>query len=82
MQNLAMKELLAKADCIDLAQLGQEQSDGTFLLEQSFPNFEYIHSTSERWVISIGRRLSDGKILAAFDSRFYQDPNYECVWLR
>jgi hypothetical protein len=45
-------------------------------------DFEYCDLEQGHWIWSIGRRLSDNKILAGVTRYFYQHPDFECVWLR
>lgn len=42
---------------------------------------DYCIGGSEDWIWSIGRR-ADGAIFASTDSRFYQNPRFECLFLR
>jgi hypothetical protein len=44
--------------------------------------FDYCDAKNERWIWSIGRRLSDGTVLASLTDEFYQNAEYECLWLR
>jgi hypothetical protein len=55
---------------------------GTFRLDRFVEDVDYFIGSTEQWVWSIGRRLSDGAIFAALDSRFYQNPEFHCLWLR
>ncbi len=43
---------------------------------------DYCVGSTEQWIWSIGRRLSDGAIFAALDARFYGNPEFHCLWLR
>ncbi len=46
---------------------------------------DYCVASSERWIWSIGRARSGpnaGTIYAATDTRFYDHPDFECLWLR
>lgn len=36
----------------------------------------------DQWIYSIGRRDTDGIMLAATDVRFYKRDGFKCVWLR
>jgi len=43
---------------------------------------DYWDSKSQRYMWSIGKRRTDGRIFASTDSRFYQNEMFECIWLR
>jgi len=55
---------------------------GTFHLDRFVEGVDYCARSTEQWIYSIGRRKSDGEIFAALDSRFYQNPEFHCLWLR
>lgn len=83
MLNLRMEEALASGECLDVAEMGAY--DGTqdvYVLRDFIDDKDYAEKSRERWVYSIGRRKSDGAILAAFDSRFYLNDDFDCLWLR
>lgn len=82
MQNLAMQRKLAARECIDIRAIGVEIAPGVFELRDFIEDVDYCDAVNERWVWSIGRHKIDGKIFAAFDARFYMNPDYTCLWLR
>lgn len=84
MNNLAMQEKLASGECLDLNVIGEEQPDGTYEIRpgEFKEDVDYCDAEDERWVWSIGRRLSDGRVFASFDTRFYGTEEYKCLWLR
>lgn len=53
-----------------------------FTLREYVDNKDYCDVETERWIWSIGRCLLDGRILASTDLRFYENPDFECLWLR
>ncbi len=55
---------------------------GTFRLDRFVGVADYCVGSTEQWIWSIGRRHSDGAIFAALDFRFYQNPDFHCLWLR
>jgi len=56
---------------------------GAFVPEGVFKEGkDYCDGKRERWIWSIGRRKSDGTILASCTDEFYQNAEYECLWLR
>lgn len=86
--NRAMARELASGKAIDLADAGLlvEGTDEHPIVFQ-LPVFlglgiDYCHSPTELWVWSIGRELSTGRVLAAFDTRFCDCEHFECLWLR
>ncbi len=89
MRNQAMKRKLEKGEAIDVESMielaAPEAGDlyrGTFRLDRFVEDVDYLAGSTEQWIWSIGRRLSDGAIFAALDSRFYQNSEFQCLWLR
>jgi hypothetical protein len=82
MQNLAMQRKLEKLECLDVGEIGLPISPGVYQLSKFTEDADYCDAKHEAWIWSIGKRLSDGQIFAAIDTRFYQHPDYECLWLR
>lgn len=88
MRNMRMHEKLQSGDCLDVRSIGEPTDDpAVFKLRYYEAGFDYCDAETERWIWSIGRRrrtlenLSD-ETFAATDARFYQNPDYECLWLR
>lgn len=78
--NLAMKRKIATRDAIDVSGFPRE---GEFYIIQNFQDgVDYCDLKRAEWIWSIGRRKSDGVVLASTNSRFYQNPLFECLWLR
>jgi len=89
MRNQAMARKLEANGAIDvetvLALAAPEPADlyrGTFRLDAFVDGADYCVGSTEQWIWSIGRRLSDGAIFAALDSRFYNNPEFHCLFLR
>jgi hypothetical protein len=89
MRNQAMRRKLEKGEALDVEQMlaldpapPGELYRGTFRLDRFVDDCDYCVGSTEQWIWSIGRRLSDGAIFAALDSRFYQNPEFHCLWLR
>jgi len=60
-------------------------ADGDYILPKfwdSKEGYEYRVGKTKEHVRSIGKRKSDGKILASTSSKFHNDPEFECLWLR
>lgn len=88
MRNQAMLRKLRSGEARDVEKmlaLDQTQSGelaGTFRLDRFVDDSDYCVGSTEQWIWSIGRRLTDGEIFAAIDTRFYQNPEFHCLWLR
>ena len=89
MKNRAMTRKLDTGGAIDVETIlelaAPDAGDlyrGTFRIDRFDAGADYCVGSTGQWVWSIGRRLSDGEIFAALDSRFYQNPDFKCLWLR
>lgn len=84
MRNLRMKEAIDNGTCLNIRSVGSpvDGEPGVFELRQYVDGIDYADPEMEDWIWSIGRRLNDGKFFAATDARFYQNADYECLWLR
>ena len=86
MANIAMERDIVTGRAIDLSQY-KEASDAGGSIYRLPPgvfndNKDYCDASTEQWVWSIGKHRHSGEVLAALDSRFYQNEDYECLWLR
>ncbi len=84
MDNKAMERMLQDCECVDVNAIGkQTDTPGVFELNH-FPgdDMDYSDAKTESWIWSIGRHVDSGQILASTDARFYQNGEYECLWLR
>ena len=82
MENLAMQRKLQEGIALSVLTEGVELPSGMYELRRFVQDVDYCDPKKERWIWSIGRRFSDGKILAATDARFYNNPNFDCLFLR
>jgi hypothetical protein len=90
MLNQAMKRKLASGDAIDVETVLTDFGPGdygpafagVFRLREFKDGVDYCVGSTEQWIWSIGKRETDGAIFAAIDSRFYQNPAFECLFLR
>lgn len=82
MKNLRMKEKLDVGECLDVNAIGHSIGAGMYVLDSYEAGKDYCDAASEAWIWSIGRHAVSGKVFAAIDARFYQNPRYECLWLR
>jgi hypothetical protein len=62
---------------------GDRELEGAWQIFEFNEDCDYVYGVrgDTRPIWSIGRR-ADGCYFAAPDSRFYQNPRFECVWLR
>jgi hypothetical protein len=82
MENLAMKQMLANGDCINVRAIGKEIFPGLYELNSFTDNIDYCDAERELWIWSIGKDKTSGRIVASTDGRFFQNPEFECLWLR
>lgn len=90
MRNRAMLRKLATGAALDVENIAApEQAEdvgsafhGVYRLATYEDGKDYCVGSTEQWIWSIGKRLSDGAIFASTDGRFYQNPAFECLWLR
>lgn len=87
MINKAMEEKLNSGSAVDLSGL-QRTPSGDYILpaawwgEAELLGRDFCDAKTEEWMWSIGRDLESGDILASTSTKFYQNPEYECLWLR
>jgi hypothetical protein len=83
MINRRMAEKLQAGEAIDVEKIGHPTDDpAVFELSNYQDDVDYCIGSREQWIWTIGREIATGRILAATDARFYEDPAYECLWLR
>jgi hypothetical protein len=80
LRNRAMARKLISGRAIDIS--GCKRESGYYVLGQVVEGKDYCDAKSEAWIWSIGQRKKDGKILASLNSDLYQNPEFECLWLR
>ena len=80
MINQAMKRSIESGECIDLSKCKKEGN--CYIIENFIDGMDYCDAETEQWIWSIGKRRSDGVILASTSSKFYGAVGYECIWLR
>ena len=91
-----MQRKLEKGEAIDISAFPKVQG-GDYLLRDFTDGVDYCDANAEQWIWSIGRPLkkmavqgSDNVVwildqndyLASQSNRYYQNPDFECVWLR
>lgn len=88
MLNLAMARKLAAGEALDVRAIGHPVAGqpGLYVLDRFADGKDYCDADTEEWIWSIGRSLGPGEprgvIYAATDGQFYQNPTFECLWLR
>ncbi len=82
MQNLAMERKLRAGEALSVLAEGQMVQPGLYQLGRFVENKDYCDPQHEWWIWSIGRSVFDGRIFAATDVRFHDDPSWECLFLR
>jgi hypothetical protein len=83
MANRAMARKLTKGDALCIfAEGGTLLEDGDYLLPRFVEDMDYCDTRREVWIWSIGRNLSDGRIVASTDTKYYLNPLWECLFLR
>src|ERR1017187_10321610 len=74
----SIQEKIRMGRAIDLSAFPKEGDD--YILQNVIEGMDYCGS--DCWIWSIGKRKSDGVILASHTMKFYENPAYECLWLR
>jgi hypothetical protein len=82
MMNRSMQEKLNSGDALDVRKIGRVIQPGLFTLDQFLEGKDYCDAENEAWIWSIGRDKETGDILASTTAEFYQNPDFECLWLR
>lgn len=78
--NYAMQEKLKRNEAIDISGCAREGK--YYVLSEIRHECDYCDAITEQWIWSIGRRKADGKTLASTSPDLYQNPDYDCLWLR
>lgn len=82
MKNLRMREKLDLGECVDVNKIGRSIGVGLYVLDSYEEGKDYCDAANDCWIWSIGKSVATGQIMAAIDTRYYQNPLYECLWLR
>ena len=80
MTNLAMQRKLNNGGAIDLKDAPRWNK--WYILDRFIDDIDYCDSSTDAWIWSIGKRKLDGMIFASTTTEFYQNPQFECLWLR
>jgi hypothetical protein len=78
-----MAERIRSGEAVNVRDIGCEIEPGLFKLTNfDDVSLDYCDADNEAWIWSIGENRKTKEILAATDARFYENPEYECLWLR
>lgn len=81
MKNQAMLRKLEAGQAIDVSRC-KRTNEGDYILTHFAEDVDYCNAETEEWIWSIGQDLSTGEILASHSSKFYQNADFNCLWLR
>lgn len=81
LQNRRMAEKLLKGDAVDLRDC-DKTTKGYYILDDFIEEKDYCDSKDESWIWSIGISYKSGQILASKSNVFYQNLDFECLFLR
>ena len=84
MINLRMQERLESGEALDVNKIGKQHPsmDRVWILNRFIEDVDYCDAETECWIWSIGRHRETGEIHASTSNQFYQNPDYECLFLR
>lgn len=85
MPNYSMQEKLKTGEAIDVNAIGSKLpgfEGKVWKLDGYKDDVDYCDGESEQWMWSIGRNKVTDEFFAAIDTRFVDNPLFECVWLR
>lgn len=84
MLNKAMERKLESGECLDVNEEGVIIAGwpGHFTLRDFVDGKDYCDAKNEAWVWSIGKHKGTGTIVASLAADLYQNPHFECVFLR
>lgn len=80
MPNLKMIEKVKSGEAISVHDC--EREGNFYVLKEFIEDVDYCNVKDESWIWSIGKRLSDGKVLASHGTDFYMNDKFECLFLR
>ncbi len=79
-----MEEKIADGECLDIATIGVRVRPGVYRL-QNFnerDGMDYCDLAGKDWIRSIGRHKQTAEIIASTSTEFYENPEYDCLFLR
>jgi len=82
MKNKAMERKLKSKEAIDLSTFPQTIVGDYVLDDLDFEGMDLCNAETEKWIRSVGKHKQSGFVLASETNKFYQNPDFECLWLR
>lgn len=88
MRNLSMKRKLESGEALSVREEGAlletcpPKSPCHYELRRFVTGKDYCDPVTETWIWSIGREHGTGVIIASTSPDMYQNPDYECLFLR
>lgn len=84
MINKAMQSRLEAGDAIDVEEAGflLDPEKQIWQLGHFVDGKDYCVRRTEQWIWSIGRHHETNKIFASTATVYYQNPGFECLFLR
>jgi hypothetical protein len=82
MRNQGMARKLADREAVDVSKCERDENGDYVMKSAPVFGMDYCDAADEAWIWSIGKRKTDGTILASRTTRFYQHPDFECLWAR
>jgi hypothetical protein len=79
--NRSMLRKLVRGEVIDVSECDRTD-DGFYVLKRFVEGKDYADCAEEEWIWSIGKRRTDGVILASTSNVLYQNPDFDCLFLR
>lgn len=81
MLNKAMARKLRRGEAVDISNCPTTK-EGYYILDDFFEDKDYCDAAKEAWIWSIGVNYATGQVLASTSSNLYQNPEFECIFLR
>lgn len=82
LRNKRMAEKLTAGEALSVLDEGVALDDGFYKLRRFVGDVDYCDPHEEAWIWSIGRSYATGEIRASTSSEFYQNEEFECLFLR
>lgn len=78
---MRMVDKVNDGEAVDLS-LRPKLGDHYIMAAPPSDGVDYCDLKLGKWIWSIGRRKADGMIIASLTGDLYQNPEFECLWLR
>jgi hypothetical protein len=80
MRNKRMEEKIQNGEAVDLSKCRREGR--YYIVPEFIDGVDYCDAVTESWIWSMGRRHSDGVVLASTGTELYQNAEFRCLFLR